>query len=173
MDTTLWAICNSQFLLIVQPLEHVALIYHCHASQCVLINFGKNTRTHTSLLTKQVATFLTMNMKTSTLIQKEKKDLFTFTWQHLAPWTLVWKPWEIGHEDVLTMIFLYDIFKIALQVGRKTCLDQITLLDQLLVWAKLGFVSLDYYWHSRQKRRSYVLHKQREKIYISWLNKTS
>ncbi len=39
-----------QFLLIVQPLEHVALIYHCHASQCVLINFGK-AHTHTHLIT--------------------------------------------------------------------------------------------------------------------------
>ncbi|CAB1424359.1 unnamed protein product, partial [Pleuronectes platessa] len=27
------AICNSQFLLIIQPLEHVALIHHCHASR--------------------------------------------------------------------------------------------------------------------------------------------
>ncbi|KAG7214656.1 hypothetical protein INR49_010548 [Caranx melampygus] len=51
MDTTLLAICKSQFLLIVQPFEHVALIYHCHASQCVLINLWEAhtyTHTHTS-----------------------------------------------------------------------------------------------------------------------------
>lgn len=47
MDTTLLAICNSQFLLIVQPLEHVALIHRRHASQCVLINFWKACDTHT------------------------------------------------------------------------------------------------------------------------------
>lgn len=63
--------------MIVQPLEHVALIYHCHASQCVLINFWK---AHTSLLTKEVATFLTMNIRvTSTLIQKISESLHDIT----------------------------------------------------------------------------------------------
>lgn len=61
-----------QLLSIVQPLEHVALIYHCHASQCVLVNFWK-AHTHTSLLTRLVATFLTMNTKvTSKLLKKEE-----------------------------------------------------------------------------------------------------
>lgn len=61
-----------QLLSIVQPHEHVALIYHCHASQCVLVNFWK-AHAHTSLLTRLVATFLTTNTKvTSKLSQKEE-----------------------------------------------------------------------------------------------------
>lgn len=35
-----------QFLLIVQPLQDVALIYYCHASQCVFIDFWKYTCTN-------------------------------------------------------------------------------------------------------------------------------
>lgn len=51
--------------------------------------------------------------------------------------------------------------------GSKTSLDQIKLLDQLLVWAKLGFVSLDDYWHSRLKVRSYILYEQRGGLHIT------
>lgn len=49
------------------------------------------THAHTSLLTKQVATFLTMNPRiTSTLIQKaKKKDLLISTQKHVELRALV------------------------------------------------------------------------------------
>lgn len=39
--------------------------------------------------------------------------------------------------------------------------------DQLLMWVKLGFVLVDNYRHSHQKkRRSYILHKKKGWIYL-------
>ena len=62
-----------QFLLIVQPLKHVALTYY-HALQCVLKKKQKTNgkHGHTHLITaKPVATFLTMNKRvSSTFIER-------------------------------------------------------------------------------------------------------
>lgn len=62
---------------------------------------GKHTRTHTSLLTRQVATFLTMNTKvTSTLSQKEETFINLYV-TILRTEDAVLETVEIGHEDVL------------------------------------------------------------------------
>lgn len=72
-------ICNSQFLLIVQPLEHVALIYQCHASQCVLINFWK-AHTHTHLITDKAGGHIPDDeYKSNKHTLTERKILLIFT----------------------------------------------------------------------------------------------
>lgn len=96
-----------QLLLIVQPLEHVALFSHCHASQCVLVNFWK-AHTRASSLTRLVATFLTMNTKiTSTLLEKEE----TFINLYFEPRTLVCRQWKFDKRTFLWSCFCKTFWK--------------------------------------------------------------
>lgn len=147
--------------MIVQPLEHVALIYHCHASQCVLINFWK-AHTHTHLITDKAGGHIPdSEHRSNKHTHRKTKHLLIFTRQYFEPRTLVRRQWKLDIRTFLWSCFCKTFWKIALHVGSKYCLDQIKLLDQLLVWAELGFVLLDNYWHSHLKRRSYILLKQR------------
>lgn len=119
-----------QLLLIVQPLEHVALFSHCHASQCVLVNFWK-AHTRASSLTRLVATFLTTNTKiTSTLLEKEE------TFINLYMNTLNREHWcadsgNLTEGRSYDHVFVRHFGKIALHVGSKTCLDQIKLYGSI------------------------------------------
>lgn len=90
-----------QFLLIVQPLEHVALIYHCHASQCVLINFWK-AHTHTHLITDKAGGHIPdSEYKSNKHTHRKRRHLLIFTRQHFEPRTLVWRQWKL---DIRTFL---------------------------------------------------------------------
>lgn len=126
-----------------------------HLSVCVQ-QLLESTHANTSLLTKQVAAFLTMNTKvTSTVIQNKSLHDNTLNQGHWFG--------DSGSWTLFIIMFLYNILKKLLyMLGSKTFLDQIQLFDQLIMLANLDFVSLDSYWHSHLRRRSYILYKQRD-----------
>lgn len=66
----------------------------------------ENTRTHTSLLTKQVATFLKMNTSIRSTQDTKREDLLVFTQEHLELRTLLLETVKIGHKNALVIMFL-------------------------------------------------------------------
>lgn len=139
--------CSSCWLY--SPPEHVALFSHRHASQYVFVNTHTYLHTHTSSLTRLVATFLLMHtIVTSTEMKDETFINLTWLWTENAG------QWEIDMRSLFWSCFCKTFLKIALNVGSKTCLDQMKLMDQLLGWDLYCWI---VNWHSHQKSKSYVL----------------
>ena len=78
----------------------------------------ESTHAYTSLLTKQVATFLT---KKHIHAEREKRFITLFMTIPLhEPRTLIWRKWKLNNKDALVIMFLYDIKK----KNRFTCWEQ-------------------------------------------------
>lgn len=139
MDTTPWAICNSQFLFYCTALRTRGLNL---SLSCISVCVNQLLES-THLITDKGGGHIPDDEYKSNK-HTDTKDFWIFTWHHFEPRTLVWRQLQLDIRTFLWSCFCKTFFKKLLYtLGAKLCLDQIKLADQLLMWAKLGFVLLD------------------------------